>query len=128
MATFLLTSVSGKAAGIMVACLALMGAFLVLGAGLWYIRRWQRGRIDSSAPWTFDDLRKLRDQGKLTEAEYQRLRAEMIGMYTGEARPEGPLSSPPAKDKPEQDNEGWDWVAEDDPGSGGFEVKKRSPD
>jgi hypothetical protein len=126
-ATILATDVSGKAVGIILACLMLMGALLLLGIGIWYVRRWQRGEADSSAPWTFDDLRKLRDQGNLTEDEYQTLRAEIIGMYTGEAKPGGP--SAPQRAKPEQEqNEDWDWVAEDEPGSDGFDVKKRSPD
>ena len=128
MATILAASGPDKTLSIVVTCLILMGAFLVLGVGLWYIRRRLRSaRADTSAPWTFDDLRKLRADGKLTEEEYQTLRGEMIGMYTKEARPEASSTVPPRRRQRKKEEE-WDWVAEDDPRSGGFDVKKPSPD
>lgn len=128
MATILLASVADKTVSIMLACLMLAGAFLVLGIGVWLVRRWQRGSTaDTTAPWTFEDLRKLRADGKLTEEEYQTLRGEMIAMYSKEVRSEASPAAPLPRQqrKPEEE---WDWVAEDDPRSGGFDVKKPSPD
>jgi len=129
-ATILAAGEAGeKALSIIVTCLMLIGAFLVLGVGIWYIRRWQRGGRDSAAaPWSLDDLRKLRDQGQLTEAEYQALRAEMIGMYTGrgQTQSEIPSAEPQTKDGQAPDQE-WDWIADNDPPSGGFDVKRQSP-
>jgi hypothetical protein len=108
--------------------LILIGVFLVLGVVVWAARRWLRGVKDAAAaPWTFEDLRNLRDQGKLTEAEYQTLRGEMIGMYTKEVHPDASPAAPPPR-RPGKEEEKWDWVAEAEPGSDGFEVKKPSPD
>jgi hypothetical protein len=103
--------------GFYVTYLILVGVFLVFGVVVWAARRWLRGvKEDATAPWTFDDLRKLRDQGKLTEEEYQTLRGEMIGMYTREKHPDDSSPAPQQKIKREQDEQ-WDWV---DPGSGGL--------
>jgi hypothetical protein len=62
-------------------------------------------------------LRKLRDQGQLSEEEYQVLRANMVEMYT---RKPTAAERTRSKSPPEE----WDWVAEDDSGTGGFDVKK----
>jgi hypothetical protein len=124
----LAANVPDKAVTIVVTCLMLAGAFILLGIGVWLVRRWQRStKMDASAPWTFDDLRKLRDQGKLTEAEYQTLRGEIIGMCTKEVHPAAPSAVPPPRNRRPAEEE-WDWVAEDKPGSNGFDVKKPSPD
>lgn len=108
--------------------LILIGVFLVLGVGVWFARRWLRSVKESaSVPWTFEELRKLRDQGKLTEQEYQTLRDGMIGMYAKEVHPDASPTAPSPQRQRTQE-EGWDWVAEDEPGTGGFDVKKPRPD
>ncbi len=112
-----------KAGEILIAGSLLIASFLALGLGLWYYRRW-RGETESpsTAPWTLDDLRKLREQGKLTESEYQKLRDAVIGAFTGQTGGNGSEAS--RQVNPPRDEEQWDWVAEDDAGSGGFDVKK----
>lgn len=62
---------------------------VVLSLGVWYYRRRWLSTVDSTsaAPWTFDDLRKMRDQGALTEQEYQSLRSTLLGAYgAGQAK------------------------------------------
>lgn len=128
MATILAAISPDKTLRVIVTCLILMGAFMVLGLGLWYIRRWLRGtKEDTTAPWTFDDLRKLRAEGKLTEAEYEALRGEMIGMYQRDNDTDGSKTTAVPK-RPPKPKEEWDWVAGDDQRGGGFDVKKPSPD
>jgi hypothetical protein len=119
------TGIAGKAGEILIAGSLLVIFFLALGVGLWYYRRW-RGEPDppSSVPWTLDDLRKLRAQGMLTDTEYQALRDTIIGLHTGEPPAAATREIPrPAAAQKEADEE-WDWVAEEDPRSGGFDVKK----
>jgi hypothetical protein len=54
---------------------------VVGGLGLWYYRRrWMKGGDIPSAPWTFDDLRQMRERGDVTEDEYQVLRANILGL------------------------------------------------
>jgi hypothetical protein len=106
---------------IIVACLMLLGAVAILGVAFWYYRRWQRRAPagTSSGTWSLDDLRRMREQGQLTEEEYQNLRAAVIQSYAGgrptETRPR-PVGS---------DDEPWDWVAGQGPPDG-FDVKKQS--
>lgn len=88
-----------RARDIMVACGLLIGALIVLGVFVWYYRRrWLVGVDTSPLPWTFEDLRRLRDQGELSEEEYQRLRAAMIGAATGEPRESPPRATPTESD------------------------------
>lgn len=129
MTTILVGNVADHVVDILVACLMLMGAFLVLGLGLWYYRRWQRNIDPGPAmTWTLEDLRKLRSQGELTEAEYQTLRAGIIGGLTDEKASQGPPRNFGASVETTRSQEGvdeeWDWVAEDEPGSENFDVKK----
>jgi hypothetical protein len=72
------------AAKIIVAGLLLILAFCVLGVAIWYYRRWWMGQEETSGiAWTFDDLRRLRDDGDLTDEEYERMRAALIRRYAG---------------------------------------------
>lgn len=88
-----------NARDIIVACGLLIAALIVLAVFVWYYRRrWVVGVDTSSLPWTFEDLRRLRDQGELSEEEYQRLRAAMIGAATGEPHPSTPHASPTESD------------------------------
>jgi uncharacterized membrane protein len=72
---------------IVVACLVLMVAAIILFVAImWYRRHWlDSGDSASSAAWTLDDLRRLRDQGSMTEEEYQAARTAMIASYRGGA-------------------------------------------
>lgn len=99
--------VDHRAVYIIGVCLLLLGVFFVLSLGIWYYRRRRQAGDSpaSSVPWTLDDLRRLRNQGDLTEEEYQTLRANIIGLYSGESPPETPI--------PRQEH--WDWVAPDPP-------------
>ena len=66
-------------------------AVVVLFGGLWYYRKWLlrggKSESDSSGVWTFDDLRRMKQEGKITEEEYQALRATLVAAYRGEAEP-----------------------------------------
>lgn len=70
---------------IIVACGLLMAAVIVLFLAVWYYRKrvLQSDESSSAALWTFEDLRRMRDRGDLTDEEYQSLRAAMIGAYQG---------------------------------------------
>jgi hypothetical protein len=84
-----LASVRDDARWIIIVCVAILVAGFLLFAGLWlYGRRYLRseGESDEAAgAWTLADLRKLRDQGELTEDEYQAMRSAIIGAYGGAA-------------------------------------------
>jgi len=69
-------------------------AVVVLGIGVWYYRRWYRSGGSTTSSWTLEDFRTMRDRGELTEAEYQRLRAAVLGQLQGNR------SSEPASVKP----------------------------
>jgi uncharacterized membrane protein len=47
------------------------------------VRRWVRSDPADETPFTLQDLREMRDRGELTPAEYEALRAEMIGKAGG---------------------------------------------
>lgn len=122
MARILAAKIADNAGTIILTCLMLGAAFLVLGLGLWYYRRW-RDRLNApvSTSWTLDDLRKMREQGQLSEQEYQTLRAQLIHEYSGKPQSGHP---PTAAGKADEQ---WDWVAKDEPGAGGFDVKNETP-
>lgn len=69
-------------------------AVVVLGIGVWYYRRWYRSDGPTNSSWTLEDFRKMRDRGELTEAEFQRLRASVLGQVQG-IRPTEPASVKP---------------------------------
>lgn len=82
-----------KAHQILLASALLVFFVIVLGIAVWYYRRrWlgENAPRSTEAAWTFEDLRKLRDQSNLTEEEYQAMRSVLIGMYQrdqADARP-----------------------------------------
>jgi hypothetical protein len=49
------------------------------------IRSWMRENAESEAPFTLDDLRRLRREGQLTEEEYETARQAMIGEVRGKS-------------------------------------------
>lgn len=80
-----------KPAGDLQSNVVLLGAILVgLVIGGYVLIRLVRSRIrsnDTSESFTLDDLRALRAAGQLSDAEYERMRAMLIGSH---AIPRGP--------------------------------------
>lgn len=90
---------------ILISCAVLLLLIIVGGLGVWYYRKQVLFSDSSSqaAVWTFDDLRRMRDRGELTEQEYQSLRAAMIGSYKSKPNQDRPDagaagSGPPTTD------------------------------
>ena len=82
MTAILAASLTGTAwTDLVIACSLLIGALIVLYVGLSYYRRhWLGGEGGSaSTPWTLEGLRELREEGIITEEEYRKMRAAMIG-------------------------------------------------
>lgn len=85
MVPFLASLITANASRIVVASILLGLAVIVLSVGLWYYRRrWLNSTDSSGAPWTLEDLRRLRDSGELTEEEYEALRATLKNAYRSE--------------------------------------------
>ena len=65
---------------------------LVVGLGIRALRR--RVFPEEEAPpdqlWTLEDLREMRDRGKLSEEEFETLRARVIARMAGAERAGGP--------------------------------------
>lgn len=76
-----------------VAILALL--VIVGGLGVWYYRKKVLFPDDAQGGvWTFEDLRRLRESGELTEEEYQSLRTSLIGSFQGRPKQDdAPLDS-----------------------------------
>ena len=106
--------------------LVLAAAVLLLFGAVVLVRKLiDREEPGASLPFTMDDLRRLRDEGQLSEQEYQRARERIVGMTasmmgheseassgsaerdapaSGERASEGPSSSPSEKsDDPERE-------------------------
>lgn len=64
-------------------CLVLIGVIGVLGAGVWYLRRriFSTPETNMGDEWSLQHLRELRKRGEISEEEFGRLRAKMIGKY-----------------------------------------------
>jgi hypothetical protein len=61
------------------------GAVLIAGLFIaaWAVTRWMRTRVtrdDESVPFTLEDLRRLREQGQISEIEFKTMRAAMLGL------------------------------------------------
>jgi len=67
---------------------ALLVLLVIVVAG-WFaivrIRSWMRDNGESDAPFTLDDLRRLRREGQITEEEFETARKAMIGEVRGAA-------------------------------------------
>lgn len=63
----------------------LMGLVIVLAIVMVIARRRSGSQPAQSAPFTLGELRKLRDQGQLTDEEYQRTRDRLVGMARSDA-------------------------------------------
>lgn len=94
MTSCVIASIAQKSGQILLWSGVLLLLIVVLSAGVWYYRRrWLSSDDTSTAPWTLDDIRRLRDEGKLTPDEYQALRATMIGALKADThRAEKPTS------------------------------------
>ena len=117
--------VPGNALWIIVACLLLIGVVIAMAAIVFKVRRHWVAPADSAqaTPWTLHGLRQMRDQGGMTEEEFESVRATMIAGIQGESDADGGTlgSSPPAGQRIDQETE-WDWVAPASPpeaGTGG---------
>ena len=68
----------------------LLGLIVVVVIG-WFgivrIRRWMKGEAESNEPFTLNDLRTLRSQGKLSEEEFVKARDAMIGSVRSSTKP-----------------------------------------
>jgi len=99
--TALAASLRDEAVWVIVVCSVILLAGFALYLGVWLCgRRWLKGGEPSGGPtqpWTLEDLRKLREQGDLSEEEYQAMRAATIAAYRGKG------SAPEAK-APTADN------------------------
>jgi hypothetical protein len=69
--------------------IAIIIGLVLLMLGVWTLARKYLLANDEghSAPWTLQDLRDLRAQGRLTETEFETLRAEMIGALKTRPQP-----------------------------------------
>ena len=68
----------------------LLAGLLVLGLLIILVRRWRtRSKAVSGEPWTLQDLRDLHESGKLSDEEYERLKATMLAAYQGGASESG---------------------------------------
>ena len=83
----LVASVRNEAIWILIVCSAVLVVGLLVAASVWVaVRRWIRApsQDDEAADlWSLDDLQRLRDQGDMTEEEFQRLRARVIDAFSG---------------------------------------------
>src|SRR5687767_12579557 len=85
MVSLLASLTAANASRIIVASILLGLAVIVLSVGLWYYRkRLMEPTVSSGEPWTFEDLRRLRDSGNLTEEEYEALRSALKNAYRGD--------------------------------------------
>lgn len=70
------------------------GVLIVLLVALWlvciWLRRWYFGTSqDESSPglWTLADLRRMREQGEITEDEYETLHGQAVAGYQDKDEP-----------------------------------------
>ena len=64
-------------------CTVLAGAVVALVLGIVMARRWLY-EDHRPAVWTLQDLRDMRDRGELTVAQFEHMRARVIGGWTAE--------------------------------------------
>ena len=91
------------AAAVLRAVAMLAGGLLVLIAAVVLVRKWLIGRdeVDQAPGFTLADMRRLRDEGELSEQEYQRIRARLIGeARRGLDADDGDSQAPPRPSPP----------------------------
>ena len=91
-------------------CLVLVLAVLVLFGGVWYYRRRWLRRTDSpgGTPWTFDDLRTMKEQGQISDEEYRALRAAMVASFSAGKTESPSPGTPVAKGGSEENGADFD--------------------
>ncbi len=70
------------------------GVLIVLLVALWlaciWLRRWYFGTSEDGFPsglWTLADLRRMREQGEITEDEYETLHGQVIASHQDNDEP-----------------------------------------
>ncbi len=70
------------------------GVLIVLLVALWlvciWLRRWYFGTSEDGFPsglWTLADLRRMREQGEITEDEYETLHGQAVAGYQDKDEP-----------------------------------------
>jgi hypothetical protein len=64
--------------------LVLIGGIAVLGAVVWLIRRWALADPDQPADeWSLQHLRDMKADGRISNEEFQTLKAKLIKQYRG---------------------------------------------
>lgn len=93
----MILALSRASADVLWWALVLVGAIVVLGAAMFALRRCFFASKDSKAepPWSLQHLRDLQSRGQITEAEFQRLRDQMLG--SNSSRKDRPASHAPGE-------------------------------
>ena len=82
---------------ILVPCLILFGMLIVGTVGVTVLRKWLARKDETPAGgFSFNDLRQLHRDGKLTDAEFERVRARLAGKVARGQGGQGPGKGPPA--------------------------------
>jgi hypothetical protein len=70
----------------------LLGATVVVGFGIRALRRhvFPEQEPPPDQLWTLEDLREMRNRGRLSEEEFETLRARVIARMAGAERDDGP--------------------------------------
>jgi hypothetical protein len=90
-------SVSGEVptSEIIYLCMILIGMLLVGTVGVSFVRKWLSRNDDTpGGGFTFSDLRQLHREGKLTDAEFERVRAKLVAKISKAGPPAGPGKNP----------------------------------
>ena len=77
--------------------LLLFVAIAVLSAAVFALRRWLFSKKESKTepPWSLQHLRDMHARGQITDAEFQQLRDQMLGVE--KSRKDGPASRAPGE-------------------------------
>lgn len=80
---------------------ALLAALMIIGFFVAVrVRRWAM-REEKIETFTFQDLRKMRDRGEISAAEFEAVRSGMLARYgAGKAAAEKRRDDPPPPDQP----------------------------
>lgn len=79
----------------------LIGGIALLGFVVWLIRRWAFSATDSGdhKGWSLQHLRDMKVSGKLSEDEFETLKAQLIREYKRETKRKDGASADAAADK-----------------------------
>ena len=71
--------------------MVLIGVLIVLFLGVIWLKRWMMGSPETTKPagFTLSDLRELRRAGQMTDEEFEKAKALLVGnLKTSESKPE----------------------------------------